>query len=115
MMRAALAHTYGVAGRRQEALDILDQLTCLAKEEYVSPYFIAGIHLGLQEEGRCLEWLEHAYDDKSHWLLYLHIDPGMDKLRETPELQNLLRRIGLPPQVEPVREVNATPKIDRAN
>jgi serine/threonine-protein kinase len=97
LMRAALAHTYGVAGRINEAIQILDNLTCLAKEEYVAPFFFAGIHLGLGEEDRALEWLDRAYDERSHWLLYLHVDPNVDNLRGHPGFDNLLRRIGLPP------------------
>ncbi len=48
-MRAALAHTLGTAGRTKEAVEILDDLTKLAKQKYVAPYFFAGIHVGLGE------------------------------------------------------------------
>jgi hypothetical protein len=40
--------------------------------------------------------LERAYEERSHWLIYLHIDPGMDTLRGDQRFQELLRRIGLP-------------------
>ena len=95
LMRAALAHTLGAAGRTKEALQILDDLTELAKQKYVAPYFFAGIHMGLGENERAIEYLEKCYEEHSHWLIYLHIDPTMDTLRDNPGFQGLLRRVGL--------------------
>lgn len=96
LMRAALAHTLGTAGRNKEALQILDELTELGKQKYVAPYFFAGIYVGLGENDRAIEYLERSYEEHSHWLIYLHIDPGMDALRDNPRFQDLLRRVGLP-------------------
>jgi len=102
LMNAALAQTLAAAGRRAQAFQILDDLTKLAKEKYVAPYFFAGIHVGLGEEDRAMEYLEKSYKEHSHWLLYLHLDPGMDGLRSNPRFQDLLRRVGLPlPQASP--------------
>jgi len=96
LMRAALAHTLGAAGRTTEALQILDDLTKLAKQKYVAPYFFAGIHIGLGESERAIEYLQECYEEHSHWLIYLHLDPSMDDLRNNPDFQDLLRRVGLP-------------------
>ena len=96
LMRAALAHTYGVAGRKAEASQMLDSLTKLAEQKYVAPYFLAGIHIGLGKNDRAIEYLEKAYEEHSHWLIYLHMDPSMDSLREDPRFNDLLRRVGLP-------------------
>ena len=96
LMRAALAHTLGTAGRTKEALGMLDDLTELAKQKYVAPYFFAGIYIGLGENDRAIEYLEKCYEEHSHWLIYLHIDPSMDGLRDNQDFQGLLRRIGLP-------------------
>jgi eukaryotic-like serine/threonine-protein kinase len=96
LMRAALAQTLGTAGRIQEALQLLDDLTNPAKHRYVAPYFIAGIHAGLGENDRAIDYLEESWEEHSPWLVYLHIDPGMDGLRDSPRFQDLLLRIGLP-------------------
>jgi len=96
LMLAAVAHTLGVAGRTKEATQILNDLTTLAKQKYVAPYFVAGIHIGLGEIDRALECLEKSYEEHSHWLIYLHMDPSMDALRDNPRFQELLRRVGLP-------------------
>jgi tetratricopeptide (TPR) repeat protein len=98
LMRAALAHTLGAAGRTKQALAMLDDLTKLAKQKYVAPYFFAGIHIGLGEDDRAIEYLEKCYEEHSHWLIYLHLDPSMDGLRNNQGFQGLLRRVGLPAQ-----------------
>jgi eukaryotic-like serine/threonine-protein kinase len=96
LMRAALAHTYGISGRAKEALQVLDDLSKLAKHKYVAPHFLAGIHIGLGENDCAIEHLEKSYKEHSHWLIYLHIDPSMDALRSDPRFQDLLRRVALP-------------------
>ena len=89
LMSAALAQTLAIAGKRKRAVKILGDLTKLAKQKYVSPYFFAGIHVGLRERERAMEYLEKAYEDYSHWLIYLHIDPSMDPLRDKPRFHRL--------------------------
>ena len=87
---------------------MLDDLTKLATQKYVAPYFLAGIHVGLGEYDRAIECLERSYQEHSHWLIYLHIDPSMDELRDHPRFQSLLRRVGLPavPNILPTRGAN---------
>jgi serine/threonine protein kinase/Tfp pilus assembly protein PilF len=96
MVRASLAHSYGKAGRTKEARQILDDLTSVATCKYVAPHFFAGIHIGLGENDLALDCLEKSYEEHSHWLIYLHIDPTMDDLRSEPRFQDLLKRVGLP-------------------
>jgi serine/threonine protein kinase/tetratricopeptide (TPR) repeat protein len=96
LMCAAHAHTLGTARKTKEACQLLDDLTKLAKQKYVAPYFFAGIHIGLGENERAIECLEKAYEEHSHWLIYVHIDPSMDGLRDDPRFQDLLRRVGVP-------------------
>ena len=96
LMRAALAQTLGAAGRKKEALEILDDLTELAKGKYVAPYFFAGILAGLGENKRATEYLERCSQEHSHWLIYLHLDPALDGLRDDPDFQDIQRRVGLP-------------------
>ena len=96
LMSAALAQTFANAGKRKNAIRILDDLTKLTKQRYIAPYFFAGIYAGLGEDERAIKYLEKSYEERSHWLIYLHIDPSMDELRSSPRFQDLLRRVGLP-------------------
>jgi tetratricopeptide (TPR) repeat protein len=86
-----------MANKIKEALETLKSLTRLARQKYVAPYFLAGIHIGMGENDQALDYLQRAYEEKSHWLIYLHIDPSMDTLRDDSRFQDLLRRVGLPP------------------
>jgi serine/threonine protein kinase/Tfp pilus assembly protein PilF len=96
LMRAALAQTFAAAGKKKNAIQILDELTKLARQKYVASYYLAGIHIGLGEDDLALEYLQKSFEEHSHWLIYLHMDPGMDSLRSNPRFQDLLRRVGLP-------------------
>jgi serine/threonine protein kinase/tetratricopeptide (TPR) repeat protein len=96
LMNAALAQTFATAGRKEKAIQILDHLRNLTKQKYVASYFFAGIHIGLGEDERAIEYLEKSYEEHSHWLIYLHLDPSMDSLRYNPRFQDLQRRVGLP-------------------
>ena len=96
LMNAALAQSLAVAGKRDAAMQILEELSRLAAQKYVAPYFFAGIHAGLGDEERAMGYLERAYEGHSHWLIYLHIDPSMDSLRANARFQEMLGRIGLP-------------------
>ena len=102
LMAAALAHTFGIAGRTTDARQVLDDLTKQSMQKYVAAYFFAGIHVGLGENDRAIEYLEKSYQEHSHWLIYLHMDPSMDGLRDDPRFQDLLRRVGLPPAGSPM-------------
>jgi tetratricopeptide (TPR) repeat protein len=97
LMRAALAQTYAKSGREKDARQMLGELTELAKHKYVAPYFLAGIYIGLGENDRAVESLEESWQERSHWLIYLHLDPSMDDVRSHPRFQDLLTRVGLSP------------------
>lgn len=96
MHLASLGHTYAMAGKRDEACGVLDELTSMAKDQYVSPHLFAQVHAGLGEKDEALAWLGRTYEERSLWLLYLNIEPTLDPLRSEPRFQELVRRVGLP-------------------
>jgi len=93
--RALLARTYALAGRKGEASALLDELTELSTQTYVSPYRIAAIHLALRDKERAFKWLEHAYEGRDGWLIWLAVDPVVDDLRSDKRFADLLERVGL--------------------
>ncbi len=96
LVRAALAQSYAEAGKTNEARQILEDLNEQAKHKYVAPHFFAGIHIGLGENDRAVEYLQKSYEEHCHWLIYLHMDPSLDALRDDARFKELLRRVGLP-------------------
>ena len=96
---AGLGHAYGVAGRRAGAQKVLEQLSELSKQEYISAVYRATIYVGLGEKNKAFEWLEKAYEDRSiGGVVYgIKVDPVYDPLRSDPRFADLLPRVGLPP------------------
>lgn len=92
---AALGHVYGVAGRRPEARQVLDDLRALSARKYVTPYGVALVHAGLGNIEEAFTALDQAVADRSHWLVWLKLDPRFDNLHSDPRFDALVRRIGL--------------------
>jgi len=95
-IRAELGHAYALAGKKEEALKIMDELKGLSKETYISPYDVAMIYVGLDQNDQAFDWLEKAYQERSDWLRYLKVDPRLDPLRSDLRFPDLVRRVGLP-------------------
>jgi hypothetical protein len=85
-----------VAGRRAEALKVLERLKELSSRRYVSAYDIATIHSGLVDTATAMQWLERAYQERSDGLVYLEVDPRWDSMRSNPRFSHLVRQVGLP-------------------
>ncbi len=94
--RVLLARTYALSARKGEALKLLDELNELSPQYYVSPYRIAAVYAALDDRNRAFKWLEHAYESRDGWLIWLGVDPVVDSLRSDERLTDLLRRMGLP-------------------
>jgi len=53
------------------------------------------VYLGLKDYDRAFEWFGRACEERSPWLIWLHVDPRFDVLRGDPRLDDLLRLVGL--------------------
>jgi tetratricopeptide (TPR) repeat protein len=95
MQNAALAHAYGVAGKKREAQEILTKLIERSKGDYVSPYDLAIVCVGLGDKDQAFQWLEKAYQERAHYLVHIKWEPRFENLHSDQRFQNLLRRIGL--------------------
>jgi len=92
---AALGYAYGKAGKQREARQILHDLQEPATG-YVSPFCVALAHVGLGEQDQALMWLDRAYDEHAHWLVYAKAWPFFDDLRSDARFTALLNKVGLP-------------------
>jgi len=91
-----LGDAFAVAGRRENAQKILDELKETAKVRYVTPYVRARIHAALNEKDDALRLLEMAYRERAAWAAFMKSDPRLDSLRPDPRFQDLLRRMNFP-------------------
>jgi TolB-like protein/DNA-binding winged helix-turn-helix (wHTH) protein/Tfp pilus assembly protein PilF len=94
-MLGALGHAYGASGNRSEAEKVLAKLMEQSKKQYVSPFYVAIVYVGLGENDKAVDWLERAYRDRSNAIVFSKVDPQLDPLRSAPRFQSLLRRLAL--------------------
>jgi len=92
---AAIGFVDGISGKRKEALSALDELERLSQKQYVTSYGVALVYAGLGDRDSAFKWLDKAYDERTHWLVWLKLDPRWDTLRADPRFAELVRRVGL--------------------
>jgi tetratricopeptide (TPR) repeat protein len=92
---AALAQCYAVAGRQEEARELLGR--CPPRESAGGNLTrgIALVHLALGDSDLAFAWLERAYETKAEALGTLRVDPKLDPLRSDVRFASLLARVGL--------------------
>jgi DNA-binding winged helix-turn-helix (wHTH) protein/tetratricopeptide (TPR) repeat protein len=95
LILSSLGHAYAASGLKNKARSVLNHLNRLSSRRYVSPYNLAIVHAGLGDNDRAFEWLRKALDDRSSWLVYLHLDPLFDKLKSDRRFSKLVRSVGL--------------------
>jgi TolB-like protein/DNA-binding winged helix-turn-helix (wHTH) protein/Tfp pilus assembly protein PilF len=96
LMISALAHAYARSGNSAEALALMAQLQARSKKEYVSPFYVATVYLGLGKNEQALTWLEKAYDDRSNGLVFLNVEPELDPVRSNPRFLSIRTKLNFP-------------------
>jgi serine/threonine-protein kinase len=94
---AEMAYAYAASGQRGKAKKLLDDLLITSKQRYVSPYYLALVHLGLGEVERAVTLLEKAFDHRTSELMFIKQEPMFQSLRPNPRFNELVRRIRLSP------------------
>jgi DNA-binding winged helix-turn-helix (wHTH) protein/TolB-like protein/Tfp pilus assembly protein PilF len=97
LMLALLGHAYAASGKRAEAQQVLNDLEQLQTQRYVSPYTVAAIYAGLNDQDQAFNWLEKAVGERDIWLMNMKVDPVFAKLRTNRKFSDLLARIRLRP------------------
>ena len=90
-----LGHVYAVAGKRGLALQVMEDLTRMAKTRHVSPQYMALVQTGLGNKREALALLEMSYEQHEAPLALLRVDPRWDPLRGQPRFQQLLHALSL--------------------
>jgi tetratricopeptide (TPR) repeat protein len=85
----------GLAGRKDEAQEILLELEETAAQQKVDPVAFAFVHMGLGNHDRAIAWLRKAFEAHSAEMIWLRT-PTWDGLRSDPEFIELMKDVGLP-------------------
>lgn len=93
---ASLGRAHALDGRPEDAGAVLAKLDSLSADRYVSPYLLAGIAEAQGDTRRAFAWLEEAVADRAGQLVYLSLDPRLDRLRGDRRFARIQRSVGLP-------------------
>jgi TolB-like protein len=91
----SLGHALGIAGRTDEARMILRKLDERAHTEYVSPFRVALVQMGLGDRDAALCSLERAFEIRAVDLSEVKVDPRFAPLAGEPRFVALLQKMGL--------------------
>jgi tetratricopeptide (TPR) repeat protein len=92
-----LAIVQGALGQTDAAGDTATRLENLREESTaVTPWALARAWASAGEQKRAIRYLQAAYEARSSSIPFLGITPVFGKVRELPEAQELMARIGLP-------------------
>jgi len=95
-----LGCAYARAGRREEALGVLDQLLAMRAERRSEAFTIARVYSALGEQDKSFEWLSKAIDERNGEIVLFDVGSKVEKgniwgesFRTDPRFAALLRRI----------------------
>jgi len=106
--RAAMGGILAVAGHREEAQAIYEDLKQVESEEgeYICPYELASIPLGLGDVDTTFYEMNRACEKRADCLAWLQVDPRLDEIRDDPRFDDLLVRVGFEPEHRGLRMVD---------
>jgi serine/threonine-protein kinase len=90
-----LIWAYAHAGRRAEAIRLLEELKKRERTGYVPTAAFVFANLGLGDNDQAFAWFERACQEHSNILKYIKVFPPFDVVRGDPRFQELVRRVGL--------------------
>jgi DNA-binding winged helix-turn-helix (wHTH) protein/TolB-like protein/Tfp pilus assembly protein PilF len=93
---AARGFVEAAAGRHAEAQQTLAGLKRLSGDRFVTSYGVALVYAGLGQNDEAFTWLNRAFDERSHWLVWLRLDPRWNGLRPDPRFAELVSRMRFP-------------------
>jgi serine/threonine-protein kinase len=100
---ADLGAAYALAGKKETAETILDQLLDMRRQSYVPAICLARVYSRLGELEKTIQWLETAYEERNGELVFLESEitsaakgDSLNSLGKDPRVKDLLERMKLP-------------------
>lgn len=98
VIRADAAHFYAVSGQTEKARAELSDLESLSRKQFVSSFSLAMICVGLDRDDEAFHYFEKAFLEHSDMLVYINVDPRLDRIRGDGRFKKLVQKVGLPEQ-----------------
>jgi adenylate cyclase len=93
---AMLGHGLASAGRKEEAMKILEKLKERSQSKYVPSYWIAVIYNGFKDKDQVMAWMRKAFEERSSWLVWSNVEPRFAWLRDDPNFAFLMKAMKFP-------------------
>ncbi|MFY9939570.1 MAG: tetratricopeptide repeat protein, partial [Silvibacterium sp.] len=93
-VKGVLVRAYASAGRRKDALHLLDELKQEQRKGYVPAAAFIQAYIGLDND-QAFAWLNKGYEEQSAIMQWLKVEPTFDPLRRDPRFKDLIHRVGL--------------------
>ena len=90
-----LGYYYGLAGEKEKAQALLDELRERSKKGYVSSFWVGTIYVGLGDVDRAFEWYQKALRERDSNLVYITIPVPFKAIVSDPRYASLLKQMGL--------------------
>jgi tetratricopeptide (TPR) repeat protein len=91
-----IGYVHAKAGRRTDAEQYLRKLEGTGQSRYVSPYYLALLHLALGHSEQALRYLDRAYEERDVHMVFIKVDPKWDPLRTNLRFVQLTEAMNLP-------------------
>jgi TolB-like protein/Flp pilus assembly protein TadD len=89
-----VAIVYAYAGRKKDALKLLDEYLTSQQEKPINAFLIAEAYSVLGDKEEAFKWLERAYRDRDYFMRWIKIDPQLDNIRSDPRFKEYLKKAG---------------------
>ena len=90
-----LAYAYAIAGKKQEAIAILDLLENQSSTVYVASDVVASVYVALGDFDLAFQFLEKGINERAGWMIWLKVDPIWDPIRKDKRFISILERMNL--------------------
>lgn len=93
---AARGYVAGVCGGTERANSDLRLLDDMAQSRFVTSYGRALIESGLGNRDHALMWLRKAFEERSHWMVWIRLDPRFSGFHSDPRFRELVAKVFSP-------------------